>query len=119
MCSQYLPRAGASPAWTPARVHCAALLLLAAALSGCASSQAAAPSPSVRVSASAVYSSDEAGNVRVDLEDDGLPSQPPPRTSHRVEPDDPSEPFSPNYGRAAASPAPQSGDRARIAASES
>lgn len=48
----------------------------------------------------------------VEIEDDGLPSQSPPVWRTRVEPDDPSEPFSPNYGgtvapvrKAAAGPA--------------
>lgn len=36
--------------------------------------------------------------VPVDLEDDGLPAQTPPMTNRRPMPDDPSEPFSPNYG---------------------
>lgn len=34
----------------------------------------------------------------IELEDDGLPAQSPPRIRKRAEPDDPSEPFSPNYG---------------------
>lgn len=43
------------------------------------------------------------GRVRdVELEADGLPSQTAPLANRRVEPDDPSEPFSPNYGRSAA-----------------
>ena len=38
----------------------------------------------------------------IELEDDGLAVQAPPRVRKHAEPDDPSEPFSPNYG-----PAPQ------------
>ena len=36
-----------------------------------------------------------------DLEADGLPAQVAPPASIRTAPDDPSEPFSPNYGRRA------------------
>ncbi|MGI9479586.1 MAG: hypothetical protein ACR2PI_22980 [Hyphomicrobiaceae bacterium] len=36
----------------------------------------------------------------VELEDDGLAVQAPPRLQKNPEPDDPSEPFSPNYGPA-------------------
>ena len=36
---------------------------------------------------------------RVVIEDDGMETQAPPPLSRKIEPDDPSEPFSPNYGR--------------------
>ena len=35
---------------------------------------------------------------KIEIEDDGLPAQTPPPRRVRQEPDDPSEPFSPNYG---------------------
>ena len=35
---------------------------------------------------------------RVVIEDDGMPAQHPPRLRRGAVPDDPSEPFSPNYG---------------------
>jgi len=35
---------------------------------------------------------------KLELEDDGTAVQTPPRMRHRAVPDDPSEPFSPNYG---------------------
>jgi hypothetical protein len=35
---------------------------------------------------------------RAEIEDDGLPSQAPPMRKRANEPDDPTEPFSPNYG---------------------
>lgn len=38
----------------------------------------------------------------IDLEDDGLPAQTPPRLRRPQSADDPSEPFSPNYGRSPA-----------------
>ena len=40
-----------------------------------------------------------------ELEDDGLPPQVPPPVNRKREPDDPREPYSPNYGNPA--PAPQ------------
>lgn len=36
---------------------------------------------------------------REEIEDDGLPVQRPPLLNRRKSPDDPSEPFSPNYGQ--------------------
>jgi hypothetical protein len=42
---------------------------------------------------------------RVELEDDGLPVQSPPVTPPRALPDDPREPFSPNYGGPSKPPA--------------
>jgi hypothetical protein len=39
-----------------------------------------------------------AGRPRVELEADGLPAQTPPLRREPPEADDPSEPFSPNYG---------------------
>lgn len=38
------------------------------------------------------------GPVREEMEDDGLPAQRPPLQRHAPVRDDPSEPFSPNYG---------------------
>ena len=48
-----------------------------------------------------------AGKVyyRVEIEDDGLEAQHPPMRRKTSEPDDPTEPFSPNYGRKKASAA--------------
>lgn len=55
-----------------------------------------------------------------EVEDDGLPSQVPPPVNRRREPDDPSEPYSPNYGaparRAEAPVAPVAATPQRIAA---
>lgn len=74
-----------------ARAAAAAML---AALGGCAST--------TDTSSSAQYSG---ANVRVaqtvtEVEDDGLPAQTPPPARARQMPDDPSEPFSRNYGGA-------------------
>lgn len=67
-----------------------ALILLPGLLAGCAQTNSYySQSPAV------------AGYVRqasVEVEDDGLPAQAPPPARIRQMPDDPSEPFSPNYG---------------------
>ncbi len=39
-----------------------------------------------------------AATHKVDIEDDGLPAQVPPASRHPALPDDPTEPWSPNYG---------------------
>lgn len=80
------------------------LLLTTAALAGCATSQARTYDPPTRVSASARYEGPPNGAPAVEMEDDGLPVQPPPVARQGREPDDPSEPYSPNYGRADAQP---------------
>jgi hypothetical protein len=47
----------------------------------------------------------------VEIEDDGLEAQRPPRRKNEQMPDDPAEPFSPNYGSA-----PPSGEDAALPA---
>lgn len=42
---------------------------------------------------------------KVEIEDDGKPAQAPPIRKMRPEEDDPTQPWSPNYGKGAASPA--------------
>ena len=61
---------------------------LAVALAGCVTSSAG------ETSAARPYAQSE----RVVLEDDGLPAQVAPSSAIRQQPDDPSEPFSRNYG---------------------
>jgi hypothetical protein len=71
-------------------------LVLALGLTGCAQSAALTPEdwnvggPQTSVA--------HAGRPRVELEADGLPAQTPPLRREPSEPDDPTEPFSPNYG---------------------
>lgn len=72
------------------------VLGLAALSAGCASQQARHTSPSHVAGPQAVA----AAGTKVELEDDGLPVQIAPRHP-QPGPDDPSEPFSPNYGSAA------------------
>jgi hypothetical protein len=70
--------------------------VLAIVLAGCAPSGTYAPeSWNVGGPQSAMADS---GRPRVELEADGLPAQTPPLRREPIEPDDPSEPFSPNYG---------------------
>ena len=92
------------PALRPrAGVLCAALVM-APALSGCASGggQAAYATNGPAVMAWRLFDEPQAPRpVRVlqDLEDDGLAAQTPPPKSIRNQKDDPSQPWSPNYGR--------------------
>ena len=85
------------PGRSPARVARAAIvpLLFAAAVgeAGCASNNSTyyATAPAV-----AAYSRQVAAGVQVEA--DGLPSQAAPSARIRQMPDDPSEPYSPNYG---------------------
>lgn len=76
-------------------------LLVALVLAGCASrSQSYAPTADVRPAppASQAAATRLAGTGEPELEDDGLPAQRPPLVHRQRRPDDPSEPFSPNYG---------------------
>lgn len=69
-------------------------VLSALGVSGCASSQTSGSYAANSASAPTRVASQA---VRV-VEDDGLPAQTPPPSYIRQLPDDPSEPFSPNYG---------------------
>jgi hypothetical protein len=79
------------------------LLLIALASGGCSTAQ--------HTRQHAAITANEPQRVAVetmrkpDLEDDGMEAQVPPPPSIRLAPDDPSEPFSPNYGQPATSPA--------------
>lgn len=75
-------------------------VVLAASVAGCAKD----PAPS-RFSEHRPVASENASRVagrvyyKVDIEDDGLEGQHPPLRTKSNQPDDPTEPFSPNYGR--------------------
>jgi hypothetical protein len=87
-------KAFGAPVWLPA-------LLFACALGGCSSSWKPAPPAPAAIGGASVASIRPAAEV----EFDGLETQRPPRRRPEpAEPDDPSEPFSPNYG------APRQGD---------
>lgn len=89
-------RARSGCRYRPAARLCAALTAAVLSLSACAQSQSypqsnAGIQPIVQRVA-------VAAPPRIVLEDDGLPRQHPPRRRHGPVADDPSEPFSPNYG---------------------
>lgn len=82
-----------------ASVARSALLVAALALAGCASDGEYRREAYAR-EAQAMNSSIAAQRVgEPELEDDGLPGQVPPPLDRRREPDDPREPYSPNYGQ--------------------
>ena len=89
-----------------AKSFCACLVRVAAcialvAMAGCASNSDRYASNGQQPSTQVAHA------VAVDVEDDGLPSQaPPPVRIHDI-PDDPSEPFSKNYGGANPSGVPE------------
>lgn len=81
-----------------AQAHRFALAVVAAAVAGgCAqnSHTATAHDPSV---AAPTYQVAAGQSRKADLEDDGREAQIPPMKKSRPEPDDPREPWSPNYG---------------------
>lgn len=86
-------RCRASVASAAVVVSRAAILGLALAAAGCASSHGA------RETAQAYAHSNHARETDApEVEDDGLPSQTPPLHRRSAEPDDPTQPYSRNYG---------------------
>lgn len=74
-------------------------LMLALALAGCGGRSGYAPTADARVVAPPQQMAAAAVNpTEPEMEADGLPAQTPPLMRARPLPDDPSEPFSPNYG---------------------
>ena len=82
----FVSRSGSLPV-----LSCCALAALLS-VGGCASTQAP------RYSSETVAPSRVVAQAASAVEDDGLPAQTPPPAYIRQLPDDPSEPFSPNYG---------------------
>jgi hypothetical protein len=77
----------------------AALLLVAAALGGCSSTRSTATADASWPGSTDPYRvAYEPPPPKVEMEDDGMEAQVPPLKRERTEPDDPSEPFSRNYG---------------------
>lgn len=83
-------------------VRCA-LLASALTLAGCASDEEYRREAYAQ--AHAMRATPPVRDQVQEMEDDGLPPQVPPPANRKPEPDDPREPFSPNYGKPA--PAPQ------------
>jgi hypothetical protein len=85
---------------------------LAVVISGCASNKqpnyAGAPYPGDdhRVAAAPMPQRTADLPRKVEIEDDGKPAQAPPARAMRPEEDDPSQPWSPNYGRGGVAPLP-------------
>jgi hypothetical protein len=75
-----------------------AALAVAALAAGCSSTQHAGYTYPGDAHAAAVAENRHAHARKPDVEDDGMEAQPEPARRQFVEPDDPSEPFSPNYG---------------------
>lgn len=73
----------------PALASCALAALFG--LAGCASDHSSQYS-------AAVAEPRPVTRVAIDVEDDGIPAQTPPPRTIRQQPDDPSEPYSRNYG---------------------
>lgn len=74
-------------------------LLLALTLAGCGGRSGYAPTADGRVAAPPQQMAAAAvAPAEPELEDDGRPAQTPPLMRAKPLPDDPSEPFSPNYG---------------------
>lgn len=89
----------------------AGLMSLGMALSGCAGT-AETQEPAYGVGGPPVAAPPPPPQPPAEVEDDGLPPQSPPLRRSNAEPDDPNEPFSPNYGAgprlSAAAPSRQS-----------
>jgi hypothetical protein len=78
------------------------LLLVALTVGGCASRQSDQQAPSAQAYDADAHVADagsaDAARPKEDLEADGMPAQLPPLRRPRPIPDDPTEPWSPNYG---------------------
>lgn len=108
--SRSLSRAGGSPGSTNTRIAGAlrgsAALLVSLMLGACSTSNAMMQTadwyPLQPPGATAVAPPAFSGVPLVEIEGDGLAGQTPPRHRPSEVPDDPSEPYSPNYGSAPA-----------------
>lgn len=82
----------------------AVLTVVGLALSGCATDEQHRQEAYARHAQATAHAMPLRGQGEPELEEDGLPSQAPPPANRRQEPDDPREPFSPNYGKPIAPP---------------
>lgn len=89
----YELRTGASPASVSRFLAPAAAIVLACVLAGCSSTSAQHQGYGVAMG----YQ--QGWDAKVEIEDDGLPVQTAPRARIHDQPDDPSQPWSPNYGQ--------------------
>ncbi|MCH9807053.1 MAG: hypothetical protein K0U74_04915 [Alphaproteobacteria bacterium] len=89
--------AGAKPARSLYSVLPFAAVLLGSGLAGCAKNSS--HQPHARIYQPAPQVAGYRQQHRVEVEDDGIEAQIPPPLHRRKVVDDPTEPFSPNYGR--------------------
>ena len=94
-----------SPGWCRCYLL-AALALPPLVLAGCASNPRSLQSPVINWSLAANDQPAPVAVQKVELEDDGVPVQSAPSWRVRNAPDDPTQPWSPNYGRTEVKPAP-------------
>ena len=83
---------------SPARVARAAIVPLLVAAAALGQAGCATDNNTYNASAPATVAYDRTAAAGTEIEDDGLPSQAPPAANIRQMPDDPSEPYSRNYG---------------------
>jgi hypothetical protein len=97
-----LSRAGRRPAKESRALGFMPALMVCTALGACSTAAPSAdPNSWYTVVKGQGYASIVAGvgaGTTVEIEDDGLEAQRPPRRRPQTHPDDPTEPFSPNYG---------------------
>ncbi len=93
----FLSRSGCSPVSCHFVLARIAVLVVAICLGACSSRQASAPDPQLNYVAASPRNYVPI-RANVELEDDGIEVQRPPVHRRRRAPDDPTEPFSPNYG---------------------
>jgi len=98
-----LLRAGVGAAWVRGALGWGPALLLSAALGACSSTTAPTQYAGwygvLTPGAMSRATPAPPAGPQVEIEGDGIEGQRPPRRRKQHEPDDPSEPFSPNYGR--------------------
>lgn len=91
-------RTGTMPVGALRLSVCTAMIAVTAVLGACSSSkQAATPEAQWRVNGPPTQLAQTAPPAVI-IEDDGIEAQTPPRVRKQAEPDDPTEPWSPNYG---------------------
>ena len=83
-----------------------AVLVMAVLVSACASTAPVVQSTDGYASVAVSRFAGLSPRPFVEIEDDGREAQLPPRRRHHPYPDDPTEPFSPNYGSLESAPLP-------------
>lgn len=110
-----LSRRGVRPVGRRAGIRLAVPIAVALSVAGCASDRDHRRDAYAHQAHAAQQAMTQRPPAESELEDDGLPSQAPPPANRRPEPDDPREPYSPNYGRTVPLPAPVRADTMPVA----